>query len=55
MDPELNFIEMLFICWLIFGAFLLGYSIIQLLGLMVVKVWDRKKRKHRWTIVRRVL
>ena len=54
MDPELSFVENLFILWLIFGAFLIGYAIIQILGLMIVKVWDRTKRKHRWSIVRRV-
>lgn len=36
---------------LLMGIFLAGYGIVCLLGLMVVKVWDRKKRKFRWWVV----
>ena len=53
MSPE--FIENLFICGIIVCVLLAGYGIISLLGLMIVKVWDRARRKHRWYCVRRVL
>lgn len=35
------------------GIFWAGYGLVLLLGLMIVKVYDRRKKKHRYAIVRR--
>lgn len=36
---------------LIMGILLAGYGIVCLLGLCIVKVWDRRKRKSKWYLV----
>jgi cytochrome bd-type quinol oxidase subunit 2 len=48
-----TFVENLFICWLVFGAFLVGYAIIQFFGLGIMKVLDRRTGKKKWWITGR--
>jgi len=55
MLPELDFTESLFVCGMITLLFLALYGLVCLLGLAIIKIYDRTKKKHRWAIVRRVL
>jgi len=48
-------LENLVICWIIGVGLLALYGLCCLFGLGIVKVWDRKRRKHKWYLVGRCL
>ena len=52
---DLTFVEGLFVCFVLGVCMLAGYGLVTIFGLMVVKVWDRRKRKHKWRVVGRCL
>ena len=53
MEASMSYTDAFFVMLVIGGLFWAGYGLVMLLGLMVVKVWDRTKKKNRWHIVRR--
>ena len=50
---ELTMTEGIFVCIAVGTALITGLAIVNLLGLMIVKLWDRSRRKHAWYMVRR--
>ena len=50
---ELTMTEGIFTCIVVGTVLITGLAVVNLLGLMVVKLWDRSRRKHAWYMVRR--
>jgi len=50
---ELTMTEGTFVCIAVGTALIGGFAIVNLLGLMIVKLWDRSRRRSRWFMVRR--
>ena len=50
---ELTMTEGLFTCIAVGTVLIAGFAVVNLLGLMIVKLWDRSRRRSRWFMVRR--